>query len=410
MYKKMDWADHAPLFLLVGAVCLVLVSIAASQLLLFAAIVAVLYNRRFRRMLFTLRPPVLLPLASFLAWTIVTALAAHDVARGLLEIRKFFLYSILVLVPLVVQGVSMPRLFRVLFLTSLASASAGLVQFSLNPSLDLHHRISGFMSHWMTYSGLLMLVLVALSAYVVGLRRHAEWWVFGVAAFLIAGMYLSETRNAWLGSVSGLATVFLLRRPRAIALMIAFLTALFIASPASVKQRLRSGWDLSDAETHMRVELLRTSFRIIRDHPWIGLGPKNVSREALRYRSEPGFEDSLYVHMHNNFLQIAAERGLPGLILWIWLMIRLALDAVKVFSSARIFEREHRDDRAEAPLLVSTAALGGLAALLVAGMFEYNFGDSEVLTLFLFIVALPYQFLRNGDVPPVHFLGPHTYL
>ena len=32
---------------------------------------------------------------------------------------------------------------------------------------------------------------------------------------------------------------------------------------------------------------------------------------------------------------------------------------------------------------------------MVAGMIEYNFGDSEVLTLFLFIVSAPYAFMQN---------------
>ena len=40
-------------------------------------------------------------------------------------------------------------------------------------------------------------------------------------------------------------------------------------------------------------------------------------------------------------------------------------------------------------------ALGSWAALMVAGLFEYNFGDSEVLTLFLFIMSAPYAYSRE---------------
>jgi hypothetical protein len=36
------------------------------------------------------------------------------------------------------------------------------------------------------------------------------------------------------------------------------------------------------------------------------------------------------------------------------------------------------------------AALAGTVAMLAAGMFEYNFGDSEVLMLFLVLITLPY--------------------
>ena len=45
--------------------------------------------------------------------------------------------------------------------------------------------------------------------------------------------------------------------------------------------------------------------------------------------------------------------------------------------------------RAAEPWLPA-AALAAVTALLAAGMFEYNFGDSEVLMLFLLIVTLPY--------------------
>ena len=37
-----------------------------------------------------------------------------------------------------------------------------------------------------------------------------------------------------------------------------------------------------------------------------------------------------------------------------------------------------------------TAALAAVVAMLAAGMFEYNFGDSEFLMLFLLLVTLPY--------------------
>jgi hypothetical protein len=42
--------------------------------------------------------------------------------------------------------------------------------------------------------------------------------------------------------------------------------------------------------------------------------------------------------------------------------------------------------------MAATAALGCWAALVVSGLFEYNFGDSEVLALFLFFMAAPYAF------------------
>ena len=64
-----------------------------------------------------------------------------------------------------------------IFVASLVSALIGIIQFAANPKLDLMNRISGPMSHWMTYSGLLMLTLIALCAYAVCYYSKIPWWV-----------------------------------------------------------------------------------------------------------------------------------------------------------------------------------------------------------------------------------------
>jgi len=46
-------------------------------------------------------------------------------------------------------------------------------------------------------------------------------------------------------------------------------------------------------------------------------------------------------------------------------------------------------------MVASAAALGAWIAFMIAGMTEFNFGDSEVLTLFLFIASAPYAFMQK---------------
>jgi O-antigen ligase len=83
-------------------------------------------------------------------------------------------------------------------------------------------------------------------------------------------------------------------------------------------------------------------------------------------------------------MQIAAERGLPALAVWI------AFVAVLTFGLFRLF-RAGRD-----PALAG-AGLAAIAGMLSAGFFEYNFGDSEFLMLFLVIVTLPFAASRPDD-------------
>jgi len=58
---------------------------------------------------------------------------------------------------------------------------------------------------------------------------------------------------------------------------------------------------------------------------------------------------------------IAAERGLPALAIWIWFVAVAFLDLLRVFRTGR-----HR--------MLAAAGLAAMTSMLVAGMFEHNFG------------------------------------
>ncbi len=392
---------------LVAGVSLSLISIAASQIMLGAAIFGILWAARRDGLRIEWRP-VFLPLALFFGWTVAAALASSDILLGLGIVKKFYLFLLVPIVPRLMAGEGrVRRSFEVLFAVGLLSSAAGVAQFAENPHRDLLHRISGFMSHWMTYSGLLMLVLVALVAYGYCCGWDRRRWAVPVLAILALPISLSQTRSAMLGAVAGIVTVLvLLRRHRAVAGFVVVVIAVYAASPESFRQRIRSGWDRNDPNTRNRIELLGTSARLIRDNPVFGVGPKNVQVEALRYRGSHEFPDWLYQHMHNNFLQIAAERGLPGLALWLWLMGRFAFDAWSVLRATA------RGPTVPPPgcdaRLAATAALGCWVALMVSGLVEYNFGDSEVLTLFLFLQSLPYAFCSDfrSDLGAAGFPAP----
>jgi O-antigen ligase len=393
-----DGRERATFLLLASCVATVLVSIAISQILLAAAVVAVLWPSRSGRPILAW-PSYGWPLLLFFTWTLLTALASADPLRDLTIVKKFFILLLLVLVPLIAQGGSRVLwIYHAVFLLAAVSASLGLGQFIWNPQRDMLHRISGFMSQWMTYSGLQMLVIVALCAYAVtfGWRR---WWVLPLALLLCLSLFLTYTRNAWLGTLSGTALVLLLCRPKAIAGLAVVIMFLYLVAPAGIKQRLHAGFDPQDTTTRGRIELAQTSIRLIRDNLWFGAGPKSVRTEALRYRGTHDFPDWLYQHMHNNFLQLAAERGIPGLLFWLWFMARLAWDPLLMFRALTRANSAIGVSSGQQPaVLACVAALGSWVALMVAGMFEYNFGDSEVLTLFLFLMSAPYAaWPRSGD-------------
>jgi len=348
--------------LLAGSVCVMLVSIAAAQILLAAALAGALWTwwRAEARPVWL---PVFWPLSILFLWTILAALVSPDVPEGLAALKKLFLFLPLILAPWIMQAAGQSiRVYRALFLVAAATATAGVVQFIQDPTRDALHRITGFMSHWMTFTGLLMLVVVVLGAYALCFGWRKRLWILPLFTVLGAALLL-----------------------------------VFAISPENMQRRLTSAWDLQDPNTRNRLELIETSGRLIRDNPWFGVGPTSVGGEALRYRGDNEFPDWMYQHMHNNILQLAAERGIPGVLLWLWFMSRLAWDAFLCF---RRSGRARGTGVGREARMVSTAALGSWVALMAAGMFEYNFGDSEVLFLFLFIMSAPYAWMNGKALLP----------
>jgi len=99
------------------------------------------------------------------------------------------------------------------------------------------------------------------------------------------------------------------------------------------------------------------------------------------YRDPDAVEDT-NPHLHNVPLQIAAERGLPALAVWVWFVVGLIVALAKRF-------------RDPGQRFLAAAALAAVVSMLAAGMFEYNFGDSEFLMLFLSVITLPFAAART---------------
>ena len=259
-------------------------------------------------------------------------------------------------------------------------ALLGLWQYRFGALSDINHRIHGFVGHYMTYSGLLMGVgLLALAGFLFSSPRSRHRWFFLGSFFLIeCALVVSLTRSAWIGTlVAGLLLLFLKDwRLLLLAPLLAAVAATLLSG--DVERRLlslvrpdTSGWD--------RVYMLDAGLQIVKNHPLLGVGPEMVA-EVYPIYVEPDARRHDNPHLHNNLIQVAAERGLPALSVFLWF----------VGASLFLAVRELRWTKAQGT--TRALAAGALAVLLsgvVAGLFEYNFGDSEFQMLFLFAMSIP---------------------
>ena len=263
-----------------------------------------------------------------------------------------------------------------------AAAAFGIVQYGMLHFDSLGQRPRGTLGHYMTYSGALMLVIgLAASRLVFGSRDRA--WSALVMPALVVALALTLTRSAWVGACIAVGLLFILKDLRLLGLLPVVVALFFAFAPDSVTNRMVSIFDLRDPTNRDRLAMMRTGAAMVRDYPLTGVGPNMVPRRYAQYR-DPDAVQATNPHLHNVPLQIAAERGVPALAAWIAFVAALAYSLFRLFRAAR------------EPVLAA-AGLAAIAGMLAAGFFEYNFGDSEFLMLFLVMVTLPFAAARRDD-------------
>ncbi|NLT67461.1 MAG: O-antigen ligase family protein [Acidobacteria bacterium] len=379
------------LLCLAGALALTQVSIAASQGLLACSIIGYVWYRRRTPEPYVL-PSFAWPLAGLFLWTLVSIAFSQHLLLNLVWLKKFSLFAIAFIIPdLCRRNNACATIYRAVFGVAAMAAAAGLLEYFTSSVSGPDHRVTGLMSHWMTYSGLLMLIVAGLCGYLLSYGLRKGWWSIPLGLAALTGIFLSQTRSTLAASIiSVLALLIAAKRYRWVPVLFLAAVVGYLAAPANFRDRINAGFDLRHQHTAPRVELLETGLRMIAANPLVGVGPASVGIEAPGYKGPDARPEWTYIHLHNNMLQIAAERGIPGLLLWLWFMWRITVDALKGV------RRANPGACTEERSLAATAAFGASIAMIAGGMFEYNFGDSEILMLFLYMASAPYAYQRAG--------------
>ena len=320
------------------------------------------------------------PLALYAAVSLISTAFSPDPRTSLMADKQMVLFM---LVPLVYRFASGPRastLATVIVSFAAVSAAVGIVQYGVLRYDNLGQRPQGTLGHYMTYSGLLMLVIgVAIARVLFG--QGGRMWAALVMPALAVAVALTFTRNTVVGACAAAALLFSLKDLRLLAVLPIVAAVFFAVAPTPLAARYVSIFSLKDPTNRDRVAMLREGAHMIRSHPLVGIGPNMVLPLYAEYR-DPEAVLPVNQHLHNVPVQIAAERGLPALAVWLWFIVGL------VVALAR--QLRDRDVR-----FLAAAGLAAVVSMLAAGMFEYNFGDSEFLMLFLILVTLPFAASRT---------------
>jgi O-antigen ligase len=368
-----DRLEQAGLFALFGVAGAVEFSIAAAQILLLFALLSWLAMLAMGRVRFAV-PRFFWPLVAYAAITLVSAGFSPDPRTSFIDCKQLSLFLLVPITYALVTGSRGLTLMTVIMSCAAVSAVIGIFQYGILHYDNLGQRPQGTLGHYMTYSGLLMLVIgVALARVLFG-RGERAWAALVMPALAVAVM-LTFTRSAWVGACAAAALLLTLKDVRLLAVLPILAAAIFFAvAPGKITARFISIFDLKDPTNRDRVAMLREGEHMIAAHPLVGVGPNMVEKRYADYR-DAGAVQKVNPHLHNVPVQIAAERGLPALAIWLWFVATAVIGLGKRFYTG--------DQR-----FLAAAGLAAVAAMATAGLFEYNFGDSEFLMLFLILITV----------------------
>jgi len=237
-----------------------------------------------------------------------------------------------------------------------------------------HQRLTGFVGHYMTEGGIMMIAFLFIAALIL-FEKFSLTYLFSMGVIFFA-LVLTLTRSAWVGTVFGIGLILYFKRKWAPLLLIPIILIILILAPGKIKQRAVSIFSLTNPTNVERINMWKIGMRMFRDHPLFGVGQNMVSDVYPAYNKEKVPPEEL-PHLHNNILQIAVERGIISLIIFLAFISFALLELLKIKEGDKL----------------TPEAIGAIAVILgffIAGLFEYNFGDSEVKFLFLSVITIPF--------------------
>jgi O-antigen ligase len=386
----------AEVFACIGLAIALHTSLTVSWILLiFGFVVTALRPELSRRIKMLGHAPLTLPLFLFALAISVSALAnggLFDAKQIFPNVRSFLIYFYIYQAFASANDGCEEKTLAVFLCTGALAGLYGTVQqlFNFHPGTYQWLQGTGFLHDPMTFAGLMQLSsFLALGLYLQksysrlpGLLKQRHFFAAIVVANFMGLLFCGE-RSAWVGMVAGTLAIALRSSPRffyQVGLAGLIVLAVGWVCVPMVKARLEP---LSHPQTDLgvstRLKIWKRASDTFVGHPIFGVGPSHFPRitdipEAL----VPG-RSTDFNHGHSNYFHILATLGIVGFSPFLCLLIvslRTALrqSAHGAWSSG-----------------VGLGTFGALVSLLVAGLFEYNFGAGQVKLAQWFLLGALHQ-------------------
>jgi O-antigen ligase len=353
-----------------------------------------------------------LPLFLFLGLTLLSAGLSGDPASGFQQFLGIWTIACFYLVTMFLDDEGLRRrLLRILFWTASAAALYGVGQHLtgldfIRPdrplqSLEIGGRKvffpRGAFNHYQTFANVSFLLFSVSFAQSIHNRERGERIMYVTAAFCTgAATVLTYTRGIWISALSAVLFIAAFSGRKALAALggaAAVVGVIVLLSFAGISSRAES--ILERSQNIERLFLWETTWNMVRDHPLLGVGVGNYQRVQSEYFRESFPYEVTRSHSHNNLLQVTVERGIFGLLIFLWLWYLIVKKGLHTLFKSRQPGGRH--------FALVLGCLAGVLGFFVDGMFQNNFGDTEVAILFWIMVGLiflPAERCDGGCSPP----------
>ncbi len=372
--RRHAFLEQAGLAAVFGVAGALQFSIAVAQILLTVAVVCWLALIVIDRETIEV-PRFAWPLGLYAVLTLISTAFSPDPRTSLLADKQMILFLLVPLVYRFATGSHASTMVTVIVSFAAASAIVGIVQFGVLHYDNLGRRAQGTLGHYMTYSGLLMLVIGTALARVLFGRRERMWSALVIPALAVAVAF-SFSRNAGVGACAAAALLLFLKDRRLLALLPIVAAVFVLIAPTAIANRYASIFSLKNPTNRDRVAMAAGG-RADDQGPSAGRHRAEHGAATLRAVPGPGSRQSREpppaqrAHPDRRGTRSAGARGLA--------VVRRGLVAA-------LWKRQ----RDPSQRFLAAVGLSAVVSMLAAGMFEYNFGDSEFLMLFLILVTLPF--------------------
>jgi len=285
---------------------------------------------------------------------------------------------------------------RETFLTREQFVKSGLGAPYLQLARGKPGRAQGTLRHYIVFAEILM--QLGCLAWAMVLSTQPQKWgmrTFFAIAFLAvtAALMATQTRADIAGLAAGcVVALWLLGRKQTRLWAFAGLVLLLLVATLWIQHTRRLDWvSPGDSGTHFRVLMWEDGVRLIRQHPWFGVGMDTIFNHWQEWNIR-GF--SLYrviYHFHSDYMQIAVERGLLTLAAWLWFVVAYLVYLIRLLRRTREHSRFATG--------VVAGVLAAFVGYLVPSAVQYCLGDDPLVMIMFFYFGLAIAIDRMLKTP-----------